>query len=103
MYKKTPSSVLLGAPPTWPGVRMASKLPPVCPQKLPKMDMTGGSGASNGRYNQLKRLLPYLKVESEDCLYLNLYVPRVGKKIFRLALISRKNLIMVRHPFTMKF
>lgn len=77
---------------------MASKLPPVCPQKLPKMDMTGGSGASNGRYNQLKRLLPYLKVESEDCLYLNLYVPRVGKEIYIVALplISRTSSTIVR-------
>lgn len=71
-----------GAPPTWPNVRMANKLPPVCPQKLPKLDATGPGGApsiSKGRYNQLKRLFPYLKVESEDCLYLNLYVPRLGK------------------------
>lgn len=55
---------------------MANKLPPVCPQKLPKLD---GPLIGKGRYNQLKRLLPYLKVESEDCLYLNLYVPRLGE------------------------
>lgn len=52
--------------------------------------MTGGAGASisNGRYNQLKRLLPYLKVESEDCLYLNLYVPRLGE-IFIIIIFAR--------------
>uniref|UniRef100_T1GP46 Uncharacterized protein n=1 Tax=Megaselia scalaris TaxID=36166 RepID=T1GP46_MEGSC len=28
-----------------------------------------------GRLEYLKRLIPYLKNQSEDCLYLNIYVP----------------------------
>lgn len=32
-----------------------------------------------GRLEYLKRLLPYLQNQSEDCLYLNIYVPIQGK------------------------
>lgn len=49
----------------------------VCPQKLPNLN--DPSGYNKGRYDQIKRLLPYLKKESEDCLYLNLYVTSYGK------------------------
>jgi hypothetical protein len=60
----------------WKGdeIFRANKMGPVCPQKLP--DLTDPSGFSKGRYEQIKRLLPHLTPdrESEDCLYLNLYV-----------------------------
>jgi neuroligin len=32
-----------------------------------------------GRYHHLKRLIPLLASQSEDCLFLNLYVPGSGK------------------------
>jgi carboxylesterase type B len=32
-----------------------------------------------GRYEYLKRLLPYLSNQSEDCLYLNIYAPIQGE------------------------
>ncbi|XP_055539107.1 uncharacterized protein LOC129726440 [Wyeomyia smithii] len=63
-----------GAPIPWTGLKMAIKMSPVCPQNLPTLNNVNNN-YSKGRYDQLKRLLPYLKVESEDCLYLNLYVP----------------------------
>uniref|UniRef100_A0A8D8F6G1 Neuroligin-4, X-linked n=2 Tax=Culex pipiens TaxID=7175 RepID=A0A8D8F6G1_CULPI len=63
-----------GAPVPWTGLKMAIKMSPVCPQNLPTLNNVNNN-YSKGRYDQLKRLLPYLKVESEDCLYLNLYVP----------------------------
>ncbi|XP_052902929.1 uncharacterized protein LOC128310346 [Anopheles moucheti] len=62
------------APIPWNGLKMATKLSPVCPQNLPSLN-NANNNYSKGRYDQIKRLLPYLKVESEDCLYLNLYVP----------------------------
>uniref|UniRef100_A0A182NLG0 Carboxylesterase type B domain-containing protein n=1 Tax=Anopheles dirus TaxID=7168 RepID=A0A182NLG0_9DIPT len=62
------------APIPWNGLKMATKLSPVCPQNLPSLT-NANNNYSKGRYDQIKRLLPYLKVESEDCLYLNLYVP----------------------------
>ena len=54
---------------------MAHHLPPVCPQKLPDISLHGTAKMSKGRYKHLTRLLPYLKTENEDCLYLNIYVP----------------------------
>ncbi|XP_034117105.2 uncharacterized protein LOC117576449 isoform X1 [Drosophila albomicans] len=64
-----------GAPLPWQGLKIARHLPPVCPQKLPDMSSQNSVNISRGRYKHLTRLMPYLKTESEDCLYLNLYVP----------------------------
>ncbi|XP_046803920.1 uncharacterized protein LOC111675505 [Lucilia cuprina] len=64
-----------GAALPWQGLKMAHHLPPVCPQKLPDISLQGTAKMSKGRYKHLTRLLPYLKTENEDCLYLNVYVP----------------------------
>ncbi|EDV93357.1 uncharacterized protein LOC6564319 [Drosophila grimshawi] len=64
-----------GAPLPWQGLKIARHLPPVCPQKLPDMSGQNSKSISRARYKHLLRLMPYLKTESEDCLYLNLYVP----------------------------
>ncbi|XP_034484812.1 uncharacterized protein LOC117789788 [Drosophila innubila] len=65
-----------GAALPWQGLKIARHLPPVCPQKLPDASAHNSGNISQGRRNYLKRLMPYLEVESEDCLYLNLYVPQ---------------------------
>jgi len=67
-----PSSPLL-----WHDLKYAIKHASVCPQKLP--NLSDPAGYNSGRYDQIKRLLPYLKNESEDCLYLNLYVTSWGE------------------------
>nr|NP_001246966.1 neuroligin 1, isoform E [Drosophila melanogaster]NP_731172.2 neuroligin 1, isoform D [Drosophila melanogaster]AAF53998.3 neuroligin 1, isoform D [Drosophila melanogaster]ABC86275.1 RE29404p [Drosophila melanogaster]AFH06285.1 neuroligin 1, isoform E [Drosophila melanogaster] len=64
-----------GAPLPWQGLKIARHLPPVCPQKLPDLSPHGSENMSRARHKHLSRLLPYLRTESEDCLYLNLYVP----------------------------
>lgn len=63
-----------GTPPPWTGLKMAIELSPVCPQNLPSLN-NSQQHLTTGRYNHLKRLMRYLQNESEDCLFLNLYVP----------------------------
>lgn len=70
------------APPlAWSGTRLADTFGAVCPQRYP--DISNRSAAlltmPKGRYNHLKRLIPLLTNQSEDCLFLNLYVPGSGK------------------------
>ncbi|XP_050539878.1 neuroligin-4, X-linked-like isoform X2 [Daktulosphaira vitifoliae] len=61
---------------------LAEYLKPVCPQKLPEIgDSATGTNKrmSAIRMNYLKRLMPYLGNQSEDCLYLNIYAPHDSK------------------------
>ncbi|XP_048005973.1 uncharacterized protein LOC125241499 [Leguminivora glycinivorella] len=59
--------------PSWSGVKMATRFAPVCPQSLPAKKKDDPQ--SLGRQRYMERLEPFLAHESEDCLYLNIYVP----------------------------
>ncbi|VEN38158.1 unnamed protein product, partial [Callosobruchus maculatus] len=80
-YAMPPLGSLRFMPPVtgalWQGVKVADKFGPVCPQRLP--DIANETAAlkrmSKGRLEYLKRLLPQLMNQSEDCLYLNIYAP----------------------------
>lgn len=69
-------------PSLWKDIKFADSFSPVCPQKLP--DVSNRTEAllriPRGRLIYLEKLLPLLSNQSEDCLYLNVYVPKtVGK------------------------
>ncbi|XP_025837617.1 neuroligin-1-like [Agrilus planipennis] len=65
-------------PSLWKNTRLADRFSTVCPQKPP--DIGNRTEAllefPRGRLLFLEKLLPLLANQSEDCLYLNVYVPR---------------------------
>ncbi|CAO1308344.1 unnamed protein product [Diamesa serratosioi] len=65
-------------PSTWKNTRLADHFSPVCPQTVPVADtgMEALLEMPRGRLAQLRRMKPLLANHSEDCLYLNMYVPR---------------------------
>ncbi|GLV39052.1 Neuroligin 1 [Carabus blaptoides fortunei] len=59
-----------GSAPPWTNELYADSLGPVCPQRMPDM-----KGMSSDRKEKFKKLSAYLRNQSEDCLYLNIYAP----------------------------
>ncbi|XP_044006504.1 neuroligin-1-like isoform X2 [Aphidius gifuensis] len=61
----------------WEGTKLANSVGPVCPQKLPNIanEAEALERMPKARLEYLKRLLPHLQNQSEDCLYLNVYAP----------------------------
>ena len=72
------------SPRAWSGIIQHRDFKPVCPQILPNNVIGNESMAlkymTSGRLEYMRRLLPYLDDQSEDCLYLNIYAPRHGTK-----------------------
>lgn len=75
-YATPPVGALRYMPPVtptpWRGTKLADTMPPACPQKPPEPD----SSLPRPKRAYLERLAPFLANQSEDCLYLNLYVPK---------------------------
>jgi hypothetical protein len=93
-YAKPPVGSLRFMPPVtptyWKGVKLANKFKSVCYQKMPefvtKSVITKLNSSTfnhdykfnrlpDGRVEHLKRILPFLENQNEDCLYLNIYIP----------------------------
>jgi len=62
----------------WDGVRTALKFKPVCPQPLPDLNDVARR-APAAIVDRLRRIVPFLEQQQEDCLYLNVYVPVRGQ------------------------
>ncbi|XP_014478522.1 PREDICTED: neuroligin-2-like isoform X2 [Dinoponera quadriceps] len=68
------------SPIPWNSVKLADTFGAVCPQNYP--DIANDTAAllqmPLGRYQQLKKMIAFLTNQSEDCLFLNLYIPGSG-------------------------
>uniref|UniRef100_A0A8D8TAW7 Neuroligin-1 n=1 Tax=Cacopsylla melanoneura TaxID=428564 RepID=A0A8D8TAW7_9HEMI len=63
------------SPEQWKDVKLTHKFAPVCPQDF-SAGATGGDGGEGATVPpRLEMLKGYLKNQSEDCLYLNIYTP----------------------------
>lgn len=75
-YATPPLGALRYMPPVtptqWRGIKPADSMPPACPQRIPENE----ANLPRRRRAYLERVSPMLANQSEDCLYLNLYVPR---------------------------
>ena len=83
-YASLLGSELRFMPPTssmekWDGVRVALKFRPVCPQRVPDVNRLQRDVPTE-RVDHIKRLLPFLDKQNEECLNLNVYVPARGKR-----------------------
>lgn len=84
-YASPPLGSLRFMPPVtvspWRGIRQADRYSPVCPQRFP--DLSNETEAlkrmPRGRLETLKKLVPMLTNQSEDCLYLNIFTPYSSK------------------------
>ena len=60
----------------WLGVHSATSFGPACPQRLPDPE---DPSLPVARRRLLRHYMGALRRQSEDCLYLNIYVPQQGK------------------------
>lgn len=84
-YASPPVGKLRFMPPVtpipWNGILNATKVGPVCPQKLPNISDKNKAltQMTKERYEMLLKMFLSLQNQSENCLYLNIYAPKLSK------------------------
>ena len=75
-------------PVAWGNVKQTVEFAPVCPQQLPQIrnESIALQVMGQGRLKALQQIIPKLKNQSEDCLYLNVYAPIKGKNNTKIRL-----------------
>ena len=81
-YAATLGSEMRFMPPStttekWENIRPALQHRPVCPQVVPSLAQLRAMMPTE-RVEHFRRILPFLEKQSEECLYLNVYVPVRG-------------------------
>ena len=62
----------------WSGIRVAVKHRPVCPQKIPDLEALSKI-YPHGRIEHVRRIIPFIQDQAEECLNLNIFTPLRGK------------------------
>lgn len=87
-----------GEPPQWSDTLEAVRAKPVCPQMLPDAaEKGGGRRASVERDAFVRRMRQYLRNESEDCLYLNIYVPHPQRREYGTYATTPSFVVTIRY------
>ncbi|KAK3910656.1 Neuroligin-1 [Frankliniella fusca] len=99
-YATAPLGSLRYMPPVTPSMwktpRLCDAFSPVCPQRAPSIGNRTEALLEypRGRLVYLEKLLPLLANQSEDCLYMNIYVPQEGKKTTQFFVLFYKHLYL---------
>lgn len=89
-YAGAPVGALRFMPPVtsphWKGIKVSDNYGNVCPQKFPdiKNETKALKRMPLARLKFLKKIWTNLVNQSEDCLYLNIFAPAIGKNLFFL-------------------
>lgn len=86
-YASPPTGALRFMPPVtpshWRGIKLANQLSPLCPQRIPGSEIVMKNATEAlklmplARFEWLRRMIPRMRNQSEDCLYLNIYTPAI--------------------------
>lgn len=79
----------------WPGIRNVTQFAPVCPQSLDERSILGDMMPSWLTAN-LDIAATYLTHQSEDCLYLNIYVPTEAGESTKRKFIGVNSCVCMR-------